>query len=434
MNQYFIQDYVPHRGQFQLHQLSKEDKYKEIVVVSSIRSGKSYGIIHDVITASWNNKTPHGILVCAPTFRLLESVLERDIVTKLQSFGLVKNHSFMRHETELKNGNRIFYRSLEEPDTALRGLNICKAYVDECAYVDKYAMDVVRGRLLTTNGQLIMITTPKGTNNWLYEDYFVNKREDVAYLKFSILDNPIISQEAVERLKRSYDELMYRQEILGEFINLFQNQVYYSFSDLNVIDEYYYDPFSPIYVGLDFNIDKNAWIAVQKKPDNTFVAFMEGYGAKTTADVAQQILQKFGKGVIVIPDATGRNRLQGTAVTNFQLLEQAGISQIVENRSNPNRLKRYSVVNASLKNAIGERRLYLSRTGCPQTIKELYELSYIKGKDKVDDVQQTKGHRTDSLGYVMMFLTGGEVGKILNKDDNFVKDFLARHEQYQESM
>ena len=69
-------DYIPHPGQLELHRAID----KEILVVSSIRAGKSYGIIYDAIVSAWNNPTNWGILITAPTYRLVDSVLERPIV------------------------------------------------------------------------------------------------------------------------------------------------------------------------------------------------------------------------------------------------------------------------------------------------------------------------------------------------------------------
>ena len=48
--------------------------------------------------------------------------------------GLLKDYSSQRHEAVLRNGKVIYFRSLEEPDNATRGLNIWKAYVDEAAF------------------------------------------------------------------------------------------------------------------------------------------------------------------------------------------------------------------------------------------------------------------------------------------------------------
>ena len=217
------------------------------------------------------------------------------------------------------------------------------------------------------------------------------------------------------------DPLLARQEIYGEWVNLFQNQVYYAFSE-DIIGDFTFDDTSPVYIGLDFNVDKNAWAAFQRLSNNTFKMIAEGYGAKTTADVAEQIKSKFGPQATIIPDATGSNRIQGVATTQFQLLRQAGLFNIIENRRNPDRLKRYAVVNAVLTNAIGEHRVYIDKS-CKETIRELRELSFKPGTDKPDDKSNTVGHRTDAMGYALVYLTGNQVGKIITPTTDFVANF-----------
>ncbi|BDQ01937.1 MAG: hypothetical protein KatS3mg036_0491 [Ignavibacterium sp.] len=422
---YYISDYIPHKGQIEFHRA----KEKEVVVISAIRSGKSYAVIYDSIVNSWNDNSGFGTLITAPTYRLVDTVLERQIVNRLEYFGLLHSHSFSRHETTLKNGNLIYYRSLEDPDLALRGLNISRAYIDEAAYCSKYAVDVVKGRLLTTNGQLKIISTPAGLNNWLYQDYFSKGQlSGVRYIRFSIYDNPIITAEAVKRLEQSYDPLLFKQEVLGEWVNLFNNQVYYSFSEDN-ITYYEYDQTQPVYIGLDFNIDKNAWCAIQKLPDNRFVVFYEGYGAKTTADVGRQIIEKFGYQPIIVPDATGNNRIQGVAQTNIQLLRQTGLNRIVENNRNPDRLKRYAIVNATLQNALGQRRLLID-SRCTETIRELRELSFKPGTDRPDDKNNEVGHRTDALGYALTYLTGNKIGQINSPSEDFYSAWRKKYNAY----
>ena len=415
----YLPNYIPHKGQQKLH----ESTAKETIIISSIRAGKSYSIIMDCIMKAWNNPNPDlALLVTAPTIRLLEAVLVTDIVQKLQDYGLLLSHSYNRKESILKNGNRIYYRSLENPDVSLRGLNIFAAYVDECSFCSKYSIDVVKGRLLTNNGELILVATPNGVSNWFYWDYFSTKRDDVNYITFNLRDNPIITEEAIQRLKVSYDPLLYRQEILGEFVNLYQHRVYHAFSDDNVVEDYNMTD-APVYVGADFNLNKNAWIAMQRLDNNKMIAFTEGFGATTTADMAYQILKKFPNNkIIVVPDASGGNKIQGVATTHFALMRQAGLHNIIVRSRNPLVEKRVAVSNAAFQNALGEHRTLITKN-CFHTIKELNTLAYLEGTSKIDNRGEKVGHRTSALTYCMMHLTGESVGAVTTSKNDFVKKF-----------
>ena len=404
---YKFVNYTPHTGQQRLHTATLD----EVLVVSPIRSGKTYSLIRDIVRAAWNNTTEFGVLCCAPTFLMLDELLERPIVDLISECGLMGAHNYTKHKTTLKNGNLIYYRSMDSFER-IRGLNISQAYVDEVCLTSREALDVVKGRLLTTNGQLKMITTPRGTNNFIYEDYIENKTPTVDHISFKLTDNPIITKTAIDRLRESYDPLLARQEIEGEWVNLYEDLVYHAFSNDN-IKPTQHNPNLPVYIGLDFNINKNAWIALQRQPDNTIHGIAEGFGCKTTQDVALQMIAKYPEPQgIIVPDATGNNNLQGIAISQIQLLRQAGCQSVQSPRkSNPRRVERYALVNGALHNGLDQHRLILDPVTCKNTIKELQTISFKKGTTIPNDQNNKTGHRSDALGYIINYLDAGRISR-----------------------
>ena len=74
----------------------------------------------------------------------------------------------------------------------------------------------------------------------MYTDYFqqyydvgldpYNRDDlDTNFYKFNIFDNPTITEEAFEKLLKQYDSLNAKQELYGEFINLYESLVYREF-------------------------------------------------------------------------------------------------------------------------------------------------------------------------------------------------------------
>ena len=287
-----------------------------------------------------------------------------------------------------------------------------QAYIDEAAYAPKYSVDVVKARLVRTNGQLIMMTTPNGTRSWMYDEYFganAKPHPHTEFIHYNIFDNPIITEAAVERMKSDLDPLMVRQEVYGEWVNLTENQVYHAFkTENNVSDKVELNARMQVYIGLDYNIGINSWIAGQKdfNKNETWI-FDEGYGARTTRDVAEQIKSRYGVNIIVVDDATGNIRQQADGVTNREILAQNGLVHIVANRSNPARVARYAVLNAHFENGKGEHRLKI-HPRCKRLIKELETLAYKPNSDVPDDMGGKAGHITDALGYAIYYLSGGK--------------------------
>ena len=437
-----IPGYSPHENQIRFH----TSQQKRIVIVAPSRSGKTEGLKYDILMRAWNNPSPYAIMVGAPTYGMVTELIELPLlalcnkITTPNGKPLLKKHSVTpRRKIVLQNNREIYFVTLDKDavDNAVRGLNISDIYVDEAALVDEYSIEVIKFRLLTTGGRLIFASTPKGTANHLYIRYFKEKNleptfqgiyDGTEYIRYKIFDNPIITQEAVDEVAKDSDPLLYRQEVLGEFVNLFANRVYYTFGEANITDSAVYDPELKVYIGLDFNIGKNAWVAFQKHSKSEIWAIDEGFGALDTKQVAYQIYAKYPD-AIIIPDATGGNRLQGVAETQFQLLRQAGINNIAENRSNPDRLKRYSVVNSFFENALGQHLIKISRKRCPETIMELQTLTYKQGTSNIETLGDRMGHRTDAFGYAIMFLSGEDIARIRDASTDFIKNFKRRAKQ-----
>jgi phage terminase large subunit len=434
-----IPKYQPHANQIKLH----NSKKKEILIISAIRAGKTTSLVYDALEKGWNNPSEHPILMAAPVAKAVENLLYYPMVTLASELGiLLSSRGHPNFSITLKNKKRIIFVSLHDEttvDAQVRGLNVSDIYLDEAALVSEYAIEVLRGRLLTTNGRLVLATTPKGMNNWIYTHYFKDNGEFnsedlpyVDYIKYSLRDNPGISVEAVDRFEATHkDPLLYRQEILGEFVNIFGDRVYYSFDrKLNVDDSLEAVPTGVWYVGVDFNINKNAHIFIQKQEGGSLWVLDEGYGAFNTADLAHQIMAKVSMPV-VIPDATGGAKTQGTGYTNFQLLRQAGIQHIAERASNPERVKRYSVLNAALCNARGQRLLKI-HPRCKRLIHELEILTYRKirgvNTDRPESQADRFGHITDALGYAIDYLHSSDVRSIIDPQKDRWRNFKRQAE------
>jgi len=402
-----LADYKPHANQLLFHR----SKSKLVIVISPRRSGKSFGIAHDAVVSAFNNPHSHsGVLVAGPVLnQVLESLVE-PILQISKEIGVFANHSGLKKRITLINGKHIYYRSLEQPDNA-RGLTLFKAYVDEAAFVSQYAVDVVSPMLLTTNGQLILISTPNGTNNWLYKQYFEdeNKRpKDLQVIRYRITDNPSLSPEAIESLYRRYDPLMAKQELEGEFINLSNTLVYHSFNyDLNTFTKLPEDiKFYPyIYVFLDYNVDMMPALICRRTLDNKFYITEEVYGSRDCITLGHTLKQKFGVNIFIIDDSVGGNqRNQSNGLTNRMILHQLGFTNISQTITNPKRIERYANLNAHFCNARGTSRIYINRS-CVNLISELKNLTYKPGTDEPFIGAHIRNDCTDALGYGIMHLS-----------------------------
>lgn len=126
------------------------------------------------------------------------------------------------------------FRSLEDPDT-LRGFTADLVVIDEAGMVNEAAWyQVLRPVLMDTGGGAWLIGTPNG-RNWFWREY-VQAANDDSCSRWNIpslgaritqnglirephpLENPDLDFEELVQEFRTMPERLFRQEILGEFI------------------------------------------------------------------------------------------------------------------------------------------------------------------------------------------------------------------------
>lgn len=182
--------------------------------------------------------------------------------------------------------------------------------------------------------------------------------------------------------------------------------IFYAFDEKeNVTGEVVYDPEHPIIVGSDFNVDPMCWVLCQRIDDELHVFDEIVIRNTNTEDTLKHLHARYGAhtgGWDFYGDASGRARRTSAAASDFVHIRNASgfLSKRVHyNKSNPLRVDRFASCNAMLKNAAGDRRLFI-HPRCKHLIKDLNVRSWKEGVREPDDYGDI-GHITDALGYIV---------------------------------
>lgn len=199
---------------------------KVLLLICGIRFGKS-----DVLAARYLHAmtfTPGGsYLNTGPSQEQANIVVERAHMLAKSGplIGMIDRYIKSPHPTlYFVNGAKLQARSSDDTDL-LRGPAHHGVGVDEAALASQGDIDVLRGRLMDHAGWLALVSSPKG-KDWLYASY-VNaegrqKNGDGRFFAATgtTWDNPIIPRDEIQRMKEDSSERWYRQEIMGEFMDL----------------------------------------------------------------------------------------------------------------------------------------------------------------------------------------------------------------------
>ena len=121
---------------------------------------------------------------------------------------------------------------------SIRGSSCDALVLDEGALASENFFDTA---LLTLRGhpngtlhdyQILIATTPTTVNNWIFKRFIQNEIPSFIEIKALAQENFIeYSKEKLELIKANMTELMYRREMLNEWISLTTNTMAYAFHD-----------------------------------------------------------------------------------------------------------------------------------------------------------------------------------------------------------
>lgn len=168
------------------------------------------------------------ILILAPTQRQSSNV-----------FWLIKDwvseHQFLRDAvtretmTEMRFDNNSLIKCLPAGRTGknIRGYSPTMVIVDEAAFVPDEVYESIEPSLAVTEGQLILISTPRGRSGRFWRAFkpkLADVQDEEEYESFQLYHIPCtrcpnISDEFLKDKKESLPDIVYRQEYMGEFID-----------------------------------------------------------------------------------------------------------------------------------------------------------------------------------------------------------------------
>jgi PBSX family phage terminase large subunit len=369
--------------------MTSDKKYA--VLYGGLGSGKTFVGAHWAIAQCAQYPETVGF-IGANTQRQLREVALATLFEQLEAIEAPYTYNQNRGIVRIGD-TRIIVRTLKNYNV-LRGLEFGWAWIDEARDCEEEAWLVCQGRLREKRGPLTarLTTTPRGFD-WVYQRFVEANHEDYDYITAKTGDNKFLPENYELDLKSAYDDRMYRQEVLGEIVNLNQGAVYYSFDrDKHITDTAIQN--HPIMVGMDFNISPFTAVFGHYINGKLYI-FDEMYlKDSNTYEVADWITQKYGRNLMIIPDSTGRALKTASAgESDHSILKQAGFR--IPPVKNPFRADRYNCVNSML-----EKGEIVIDPKCKQLIRDLEQVTFKEGTNVPDTKNKDLTHISDALGYL----------------------------------
>lgn len=401
---------LPHQYEF----LSRDDKF--LLLCGGIGSGKSFTGAHYIIKRVLDFPNALHFIGANSYSQLRDSTLSA-LFGVLQDMGIPFSYNQNHGMLEFCKG-RVLCKTMDNYNM-LRGIEIASFWLDEVRDLKQEAFDMIMGRLRDKKASTLQgrLTTSPSGYNYLY-DYFDSKGEkntsDFGIVIASSYANKHLPAGYIDSLRNQYSEKFFRQEILGEFINISTDVVYYAFDEqLSIIDTYEISYRDPICISYDFNIGvgKPMSVALFQYRSGTFYFFdevvVEGTRTEDTLDEMEgrKIFEK-SRHYIVHGDASGNSRSTNYNRTDYDIIRKRlgnmDVSYEIDVQSaNPPVRKRHVIVNGQLKNANGITSVKITKN-CKTIIKGLKQTKLRDRAAYVEDDSDSFQHVTTALGYGML--------------------------------
>ncbi len=389
-----------------------------------IGSGKSQALCQEAIRLSYLNPGRTG-LIGAPTYPMLRDSTLTSFLEVLQESAIPYELNKGDNTLLMKDsGSRILLRSLDEFER-LRGTNLAWFGVDELTYTQEEAWLRLEGRLRDPKATVrcgFAVWTPKGFD-WVYRKFIQDPPEGYETIRAQAFENRHLTSQVpdfYERLKSSYNEQFYRQEVLGDYLNLQGGMVYSSFDRRLHVKEVTLNPNLPVLWALDFNVDPMCSVVVQIASNGEIQVLDEIVLRRATTPMAcDAFAERLGRipgAVRVYGDASGA-AMQTTGSSDHQVLreffrrEGANVEFRMP-RANPPVRERVALVNTKLRNAYDEIRLVV-HPKCKELIADFEQVGYVEDTMQIDkNRDRMRTHVSDALGYLICQECGPKTGPV----------------------
>ncbi len=379
-----------------------------------VGSGKSAALCQEALVLAYRNAGQTG-LIGAPTYNMLRDATLVALEAMLEKGKVdyeLNRSSFTLTLKECKS--RILLRSMDDAER-LRGPNLAWFGIDELTYCSEDSWLRLEARLRDPEAERLCgfgVWTPKGFD-WVYRRFIADAVAGYGVVQAEPFENVHLlgaTPDYYERLKASYDEAFYRQEVLGGYLTLNAGQVYYAFDRKANTGEYEVDRGAPLLWSWDFNVNPMASVVSQRYRDVIYVVDEIFLASSSTPEVVGEFLNRYGEhraGLRVYGDSSGGSRHTVNGDTDYRVIrdllsrrQELG-AEVHESKSNPSVRERVNLVNGRLRSFDGESKLFID-AHCKKLIRDLEQVSYKPDSGVIDKSGNPElTHASDALGYLL---------------------------------
>lgn len=197
-------------------------------------------------------------------------------------------------------GKNIYFKGVHDSGAvkSIQGMTLAAAYCDEVVNMPQSVWNMLIGRLRIPNAKLLATCNPEGPAHWFKKEIIDQAKEkEVKYWTFLMEDNPSLTEDYKNRMKRMYTGMWYKRYVLGEWA-VAHGLIYDAFDNENLY-EHPFENANYYIVGIDYGtsnataavicgIRPNRWPQITVEAEYYYDSVKEGR-QKTDDELAEDI-------------------------------------------------------------------------------------------------------------------------------------------------
>lgn len=309
----------------------------------------------------------------------------------------------------VETGYQMACRSMFDYDRSVRGLECSDLLMDEIRDMEPEAIDVAQACLrgFGENYWVRCFSTPNGKDPVIWKRWIKNPAPDTEVVTATSYDNPFLPKSFAEGLKNQLSTDLYRQEVLGEILDMNIGRVYL-FTEQNVSENIPDEQPTSIVFSLDFNVQPMGGVLLYwYEKTKSFYQFDEVFvrsdaTTKAGCDQAKEKVKKCKYPNIpfwFMGDEAGSAR-STKGVSDIQLMKNCLNGRCLNDGSKPRIIDRINSCNCLLSPMSGAARLIM-HPKCEQTILDMETMRWQEDKRETEKNDIERSHWSEALGYAV---------------------------------
>ena len=199
-------------------------EFDAIICDGAVRSGKTFALSVSFFLWAMSCFQRQRFGLCAASINGVRRNLLGQAKPVLEGLGFRWEEKVSRNEVVVRGGGRenvfYLYGGRDEGSFAsIQGVTLAGVLLDEAALMPRSFVEQACARCSVRGGRVWFSCNPAGPEHWFYKEWICKAAEKNAlYVRFTMRDNPGLSDKIRERYERMFRGCFYRRYVLGEWV------------------------------------------------------------------------------------------------------------------------------------------------------------------------------------------------------------------------